>query len=189
MDVERSVAVCDSCLHEHPFTRLPLLVVTGASGTGKSTILLEVAPRAADFVCLDADILWRDEFNKPENDYLDYRNLWLRVAKNIAQAGRPVALFGSSTPGQFERCEERRYIGDIRYLALVCEEEELEKRLKARPVWRGSGDEETLARMKKFNEWLKKSAVENDMHVVDTTRMTLEQSCEATLDWMRSVVI
>ena len=36
---ERPVAACPQCGHAHPFVMLPLLIVTGASGTGKSTIL------------------------------------------------------------------------------------------------------------------------------------------------------
>lgn len=182
----RSVAVCPECAYEHPFLRLPLLVVTGASGTGKSTVLLKLAGIAHDFVCLDSDILWRDEFNKPDDDYMDYRNVWLRMVKNIAQSGRPVVLFGSSTPGQFERCHERRYIGDIKYLALTCSDLELERRLKARPNWRNSGSDETIVRMKQFNKWLGENAADCGMHVIDTTPLTVEESANATLQWMRS---
>ena len=129
-------AVCQLCAHEHPFLRLPLLIITGASGTGKSTVALALIAQQTQFVCLDSDILWRDEFANPTNDFRDYRNLWLRMAKNISQNGRPVALFGSATPGQFEACAQSRYFDGIHYLALVCEQNVLIDRLKARPSWR-----------------------------------------------------
>jgi hypothetical protein len=188
VDVERHAAICLDCGHEYRFLQLPLLVVTGASGTGKSTVMLSLTGKQSEFVCLDSDILWRDEFNKPDDDYMQYRNLWLRVVKNIAQSGRPVALFGSSTPGQFERCAERRYIGDIRYLALVCDDDELERRLKARPGWRKSGDEEVVTRMKQFNRWLRDNASSTGMTTLDTTAMDIDATVAATLRWMHDSI-
>jgi hypothetical protein len=181
-------AVCQACGHEHPFVRLPLLIVTGASGTGKSTVLLKLVAEQSAFVCLDSDILWRDEFSKPENDFRDYRNLWLRVAKNIAQNGRPVVLFGSATPGQFEQCAESRYFSGIHYLALVCSDNELTRRLKARPVWRNSGTEAVLEQMTKFNRWLIDNAANSNppMSLLDTSTITLEESIEATKKWIAS---
>lgn len=183
------VAVCTGCGHKHEFLSLPLYVVTGASATGKSTLLLHLASSASsngEFVYLDSDILWRDEFNKPDNDYYDYRNIWLRMVKNIAQNGRPVVLFGSVTPGQFERCTERRYIGAIRYLALVCDEDELVRRLKARPGWRKSGTDETLGRMREYNDWLKQNAHTHGMDTLDTTSLSVNDTAAKTLAWLRS---
>jgi len=181
-------AICQACGHEHPFLRLPLLIVTGASGTGKSTVLLTLVAEQSAFVCLDSDILWRDEFSKPDNDFRDYRNLWLRVAKNIAQNGRPVALFGSATPGQFEQCAESRYFSGIHYLALVCSDNELTRRLEARPAWRNSGTEAVLERMTKFNQWLIDNATKSDppMSLLDTSELSLDESVDATKKWFSS---
>lgn len=181
---ERSVAICPECQLEFPFKLLPMFVVTGASGCGKSSVLLYLSGNTDAVVCLDSDILWREEFNKPEDDYAEYRNLWLRLVKNIAQSGRPVALFGSATPGQFDQCQERRYIGDINYLALTCDDEELERRLKSRPGWRGSGSEDVIFGMKCFNRWLVDNAAAHHMETIDTTKLTLAESAAATLAWM-----
>jgi len=182
----QAFAVCQSCGHKHRFRRLPLLVVTGASGTGKSTVALQLAPIMEECVCMESDILWRDEFNKPDDDYLDYRNLWLRMAKNINQAGRPVVLFGSCTPGQFERCNEFRYFSDSVYLALVCNEDELIRRLQARPHWRKSGSDEVLERMTKFNRWLQENAETTapKMTLLDTTILSEEDSMTAVRSWL-----
>ncbi len=181
---ERAVAICAECRLEFAFKRLPMFVITGASGCGKSTVLLHLSGNTDGIICLDSDILWRDEFNSPEDDYAEYRNLWLRMVKNIAQSGLPVALFGSATPGQFDKCVERRYIGDIHYLALTCDDEELERRLKSRPSWRGSGSEDVIFGMKCFNRWLVDNAAEQRMDTIDTTKMTLAESAAATLAWM-----
>jgi hypothetical protein len=186
--LQKSVAICPECSFGMPFLQMPLLVVTGASGTGKSTVLLSLLGQQTDFVCLDSDILWRDEFNSAADDYSAYRNLWLRVVKNIAQSGRPVALFGSATPGQFARCEERRYVGDIHYLALICDDDELERRLKARPGWRKSGSEDVVSGMKQFNTWLRENASSTGMATLDTTKMDIDATAKATLQWMHDSI-
>lgn len=65
------------------------------------------------------------------------------MAKNISQAGRPIVLFGTGmgVPENIEPCVERRYFSEIHYLALVCDDGVLAQRLRARPAWRGAGDQ------------------------------------------------
>ncbi|MEZ4519803.1 MAG: hypothetical protein R3C44_24235 [Chloroflexota bacterium] len=59
---------------------------------------------------LESDILWRPEFNTPENQYRDFFELWLRMAKNISQSGQPVILFGAgfAVPSNMKPVRERR---------------------------------------------------------------------------------
>jgi hypothetical protein len=38
----------------------------------------------------------------PEDGYRVYRNVWLRLAKNIGQCGLPVVLCGTAVPDQFD---------------------------------------------------------------------------------------
>ena len=97
-----SLAICPNCGFEHRIRMLPLYVITGASGTGKSTLCYHIMQRQIDFLALETDILWRNEFNQPDNDYYDYKNLWLRVAMNVQQADKPIILSGTSTPGSFD---------------------------------------------------------------------------------------
>lgn len=183
---DKALAICNDCGHRHSFFRLPLLIVTGASCTGKTTVALQLAANLRNSVCLESDILWRDEFAKATDDYRSYRNLWLRVAKNISQAGRPVVLFGSATPGQFEVCPESRYFRSISYLAFVCTEDELVRRLQARPSWRKSGTDEVIQRMVNFNQWLTDNATKTHppITLLDTTSMSLNESCDATERWI-----
>jgi len=179
-------ATCEKCNYQHPFKRLPLLVITGASGTGKTTVALRLPTVVTDCVCLESDILWQDVFNKPEEDFKTYRNLWLRVAKNISQSDRPVALIGSSTPGQFEKCAESRYFSKIHYLALVCNKAALVERLKARPSWRNSGSEEVLKKMVNFNQWLIENAAVTrpSMSLLDTSDQSIDETVAETKSWI-----
>ncbi|MFN8446753.1 MAG: hypothetical protein U0175_38525 [Caldilineaceae bacterium] len=120
-----ALALCPECGHPHPFRRLPLLVVSGASGAGKSTVCNALLGKVEEAILLDADILWSAAFDRPDEQYRSFFEQWLRLCKNIHQAGRPVVLFGAGcgVPANLESCIERRYISTIHYLALVCEDE------------------------------------------------------------------
>ena len=123
-DAWLAIATCPRCGRAHPFLQLPLLLVGGASAAGKTAILQELSGRFTAAVLLEADLLWLKEFEAPSDGHRRFFETWLRMAKNIGQSGRPAALFGAglAVPENIEQCLERRYFGQVHYLALVCEE-------------------------------------------------------------------
>jgi len=183
---EGAYAVCPICKYEHRFIRLPLFVLTGASGVGKTTTCLALAAEVKDFVVMESDILWRDEFNQPATDYGNYRETWLRVCKNISQAGKPVVLCGAGVPAQFEQCIERRYFSNIHYLALICADEILTSRLQNRPAWRGSFKDEYIKDHLAFNRWLTNNAqkTEPPMSLLDVSAVTVTESVAEVEQWL-----
>lgn len=182
-----AVAICRHCGQRQPFRRLPLFVLSGASGAGKSAAALLLPALLPECVVLDADVLWRPEFATPEDGYAAFRELWLRLAKNIHQSGRPLVLCGSVVPEQFEHCIERRYLAAIHYLALVCEPAILSARLRARSAWRRSGEPATVERMLAFNQWLREHAALTipPMSILDTSADGPQQTAEAVARWVR----
>ena len=183
-------AICPDCGRRHAFLRLPFLCLIGASGTGKTTVCLRLAREARDVVVMESDILWRSEFDSQEMGGLEYRNTWLRVCKNIGQAGRPVLLCGSASPGQFEPCVEARYFSGIHYLALVCDERALADRLSQRPSWRQSSRPEFLQAHLDWNRWFKTTfggtQHVHDVTLLDTTDATVGETVEAVYEWIKS---
>ncbi len=181
-------AVCPFCGYRQSFRRLPLFVISGASGTGKTTVCRELAGQLPECICLETDILWRSEFNTPEDGYRPYREMWLRVAYNIGQSGRPVALFGSGEPDQWEQCIARRYLANIHYLVLVCEPSVLKARLLARPAWRGAGTHAFVERMLEYNAWLMRQACSPHprVAVLDTFTISVPESVERIAAWIRT---
>ncbi len=181
-------AICPSCLFRHKFIRLPLFILTGASGVGKSTVCLKLAAEMKDVVVMESDILWRPEFNQPETNYRDYRETWLRMCKNISQAGRPVVLCGVGLPNQFEQCIERRYFSELHYLALTCDAQILVSRLRNRPVWRGTHNDECINKQVAFNRWLLDNAqnTEPPMTLLDTSEITVDDTVARVEQWVRS---
>ena len=186
IEPEGPYAVCPDCNYRHKFVQLPLFVLTGASGVGKTTTCLALAAMTNDLVAMESDTLWRDEFNQPETNYREYRELWLRLCKNISQAGKPVILCGAAVPAQFEQCVERRYFSDIHYLALVCDDEVLASHLRSRPPWRTTSAAEHIKQQVAFNRWLKENArsTQPPMALLDTTEITVDQSAEAVMRWV-----
>ena len=187
---EGAYAICPDCRFRHKFLRLPLFILTGASGAGKSTVCLELAARMKEVVVMESDILWRAEFDQPETNYRDYRETWLRVCKNISQAGRPVVLCGVGEPTQFEQCIERRYFSELHYLALICDDQTLVSRLRNRPPSRASSNDECIKEQVVFNRWLLNNAqnTEPRMALLDTSEITAEETAKKVERWVRSFI-
>lgn len=189
IDPDGPVAICSHCGHGHHFEYLPLLVLTGASGSGKSTVCLAMAAHMQTCVWMEVDLYWRPEFNTPETEYRDFRNLCLRTAKTINQSGRPTVLCGSATPGQYEACPQARYFSRVHYLALVCEQAELRQRLMGRPDWRESSSEAFLNTMIGFNQWFYDQADSiPELDLLDTTGQSLAATCAAVARWVDGCV-
>ena len=176
-------AVCPARGHRHRLVRPPLFVLTGASGAGKTAVAPRVAAALLECVVLESDIRWRREFDAPADGYRAYRDLWLRLAKNIRQAGRPVVLCGSAVLEQFEPCPGRRYFTLLHHLALVCNKAVLTARLSGRSARRESSGDGVVAQMDRFNAWLRENADTSDppMTLLDTTVAPIESTVAATV--------
>ena len=180
-------AICPFCQYRHPFLKQPLFIVTGASGAGKSTICLALVPLLKECVIIESDILWGMVPAAPEDNYRDYRNVWLRIAKNIGQAGQPVVLCGTAIPEQFEACPERRYFSTLHYLAMVCDDHVLEERLHSRPAWRQVDSVAFIERMLQFNRWLKRHAGTTNppMTLCDSSSRSITETLGDVAQWVR----
>lgn len=173
-------AICPECGHAHPFRALPLMIVSGASGAGKSAVCNALLGQYTGAVLLDSDILWHPAFNTPEDNYRDFFEIWLRMSKNIGQSGRPVVLFGAGmgVPDNIEPCVERRYFSAIHYLALTCDDDVLVERLRARPQWRASASDAFIESQINFNRWFRETGPTLDppIKLLDTTTATLAET-------------
>ncbi len=184
-DIDAGDIVCPRCGSRSPFVFLPLHVLIGASGSGKTTIIRELAGRDLPFVTLDQDILWDPSYDTPLDGYRAFRERWLRLAANIHQSGTPTLLVGSGIPDQYELVSGRQFFSGVRYATLVCSEEAIAERLEGRPAWRGSGEPTFIAQMIGYNAWLKENAPTTTpaMTVFDTTEAAPRASADGVAAW------
>jgi hypothetical protein len=180
--------VCSACGDRRPFRWLPLLLVGGPGGGGKSTVGSSLLGELTEVVVIEADLLWRREFDTPEDGYQEYSRLWLRLAAHISQSGRPVALFGAgfAVPHSTQALPERRLFSGIHYLGLVCDDDVLTARLRARPSWRNTTDE-LIDEHVEFNHWLKANAAttEPPVTLIDTTSAAVTETAALVATWIR----
>jgi broad-specificity NMP kinase/DNA-directed RNA polymerase subunit RPC12/RpoP len=179
--------VCPECGHRRRFLRRPLFAVSGASGTGKTAVGNQLPAALPECVVLEHDLLWKNEYAESADALTTFRRTWLRVAMNIAQGGRSLVLLGTVLPDHYESQPERRFFSHIHYLGLGCRREELERRLRGRPDWRGY-DNEKIERMLEFNEWLAENAQATapPMGLLDTTNESVAETVRAVAAWVRS---
>jgi predicted kinase len=193
IDPDGPYAICPECGHPHKFVYQPLWIVSGASGSGKSTVCNHLTGRIEQAVMLDSDILWQEAFDSPETSYRIYFETWLRMCKNITQSGRPVVLFGAGVgvPENLENCIERRYFSQIHYLALVCSDEALASRLKARPAWRASHLPAFIEEHQRFNQWFinyKNTGSQPPIRLLDTTILSMDETAREISAWINEIL-
>jgi hypothetical protein len=180
--------LCGKCGFRRRFRMLPLHIVTGPSGVGKTTLCGLLAPAMDDVVCLESDLLWGALPATAADDYRGYWDHWLHLAAAIGQAGRPVVLFGTTIPERIEPLPNRRFCSTVRYLALVCDDDELARRLRARPAWRGC-DEQFIEGMLGYNRRLRNEASAGILRetLLDITSMDTTEAAQRVAAWVRAV--
>ena len=164
-----------------PTKKLPLFIVSGASGVGKSILCEELFRDESRYIVLESDIIWNKVYNTPKDDYRAYRRMQLRLCANIAQAGLPVVLCGCAVPKQFTNLPERELFTQIHYLAVVCDDGALEQKLKK---GRGVRGKKWIASSLDFNRWLKENGEANGMDLLDNTHLTPQEGAQVTDTWI-----
>ena len=170
------------------FEKYPLVLILGASGTGKTTIFTELLGRLPNCVMIDADIFWRDEFNTPETNFLEFKRYCLKIAGHISQNNVLVVYFLQGTPDDFEQISERSSFSHLHYLFLVCEREELVHRLKKKPKGWGllEKNPDHLENLLHYNEHLKQIAQDSEIPVIDTSKSSVEEASNNIYTWISS---
>ena len=167
-----------------PTKRMPLFIISGASCVGKSTDCEILFRSKTDYIVLESDIIWNNVYNTPNDDYRAYRTVQMNLCANIAQAGKPVVLCGCTTPQQHETLPERALFTTIYYLAIVCDDKTMERRVrKGRKI----KDKAHLESSLHFNRWLKAHAVTTNpsMELLDNSQLTPEESALRIDSWIQ----
>lgn len=166
-----------------PLKKMPLFIVTGASGVGKTTLCEELFRKETEYLVMESDIVWCEFYDTPEDNYRRFRKVWMNLCASISQIGKPVVLCGCNTPEQLEYLEERKYFTEIYYLAVVSDEKTLLQRMRE---GRGITSQEWLESSLHFNRWLKANADKTNppITLLDVTGRTLLESADFLHSWI-----
>ena len=114
----------------------PLLLVVGAAGAGKSTLVEALAGTIEGALILDADMFADDLVTvvSPRHDYPEHWRALMRYAFEIGRNGQAVVYCGVMLPEQLlAHAEELAWFDGVHFLVLVCDDDELRERVMARP--------------------------------------------------------
>ena len=163
--------------------RQPLVVLSGASGAGKSTIVpLLIERLAGTCVVFDVDLLIdpiREASPDRSVEWDAFRDTWLHVAAGLAQNRLPTVLVGPFIPEHLETLPGRELLGEIAYGVLDCADDVRRRRIEARPSWRLRDITEQVV----FGAWLRT----NLAPVFDTDTATPMATADAVAAWIREL--
>jgi RNase adaptor protein for sRNA GlmZ degradation len=168
---------CPGCGDVQRVPALPLFVVTGASGAGKTTVTGPLRRLLPDCDVFDTDIL---PLQFAALGWDTWGNAWLRLAHGIALNGRATVLCGSMLPSQLEATPARKLLGPIHSCNLDCPDDVLAERLRARPSWRHSTIESVIIEHQRFAAWLRA----NIRPCWDTGALTPEEVAGHVAAWV-----
>lgn len=164
---------CPKCGYEWNFHRLPLFILTGCSGVGKTTTCQALLQKTQDYVIMDCDYFHMLP-GKTEEDWHQRKEQVLSFSRNIMQAGKPLLWSAACIPEQFEQTYNRRFFSNIYYLALVCDAHALRLRMTQ---GRKIEDEQWIQGSIDFNEWFKTKSREYE-YPIDVYDITERSSSE-----------
>jgi hypothetical protein len=126
----------------------PIFFVTGASGSGKTTVIPELYKVCSEFIILDLDSLYGPGLE----DWEIISNLWIRIANQLLLNQKVTILCGTFMPASFENAYLNEQFSPY-FIGLYCEDEIREYRLKLRG-W----SNEMVQDHKEFNDWIIQNA-------------------------------
>jgi predicted kinase len=173
------MVLCPNCAHEEERLRLPFFSVTGASGSGKSTLVRRLWRELPECVVLDGDVLWNPKFWGERGAF---HTLWLSLAAQISQSGRPVVVCTAAMPDDWRNATTRILVADVHMLALVCDEAELLSRRAARARPRDvEAPIDFVEQTLNFNRVLRER-----LEHVDTSKHDADETGARVATWVRS---
>ena len=183
LDGEQGTFACGACGRCDTRRVLPLHIVTGASGAGKTTIITIVQRTLVECGVFDKDALWATDWDMVYNNFF-------RIASSLAQGGRRAVVIGTILPEFLTGLSDRDLVGTIHYANLHCDDASRERRLLTRRTW----DVPARAFIEKhqaFAAWLlaeASTAFDPPMPTFDTTQSTPDEVAAQVVRWVRSTI-
>jgi predicted kinase len=168
---------CLTCGHEERRRRMPFFSITGASGSGKTSLARRLWRALPECITFDGDVLWHANYwNEPGAFH------WrcLAVAAQASQCGRPVVVCTAAMPDAW-RQDLAVLVEEVHMLAVVCADGDLVQRLDARRRPRDSNAPvDFVEQSRSFNNWLR-----DHVDSVDSSTNDPDEVAELVAAWIR----
>ena len=145
--------------------KFPIFLITGASGSGKTTIIPELYKQCPEhIIIIDMDSL----FTPLNGNWEVIKNVWIYTANELALNNKIVILNGIFTPMDFEQVDLKNNFKPY-FIGLYCNDKERERRLNLR-----NWSDELINFNIDFNKWLIDNADKDfnpKMTLIDTSNI------------------
>lgn len=156
--------------------KIPLFIVTGASGVGKTTVMHKLRETMPEFVVFSTDA---DNFGSTaaKLEYQDRYNLLFQFASAIANSGRGTIICGTVMPWDAKKCDTYQEFSEVCFINLHCDDITRNHRLRNREdkaMW----TDEMLKQHEQFAQWLldnAETAYQPPMPTIDTTSQSPDE--------------
>ena len=183
-EVQGNKIICPKCGNCWTFKKLPVFILTGCSGIGKTTTAQELQRMTEKYVVLDMDFLY-NIMNHPQSldDNYNMIEQALSLSKNINQTGKAVVWTCAGNLEKFPRVYSARFFSDIKVLALTASPEVIRKRMME---GRNIEDESWIQGSIDYNEYLRthNSVEDTKYDKMDCSAETPKEIAEKVLEWL-----
>ncbi|MFE5320747.1 AAA family ATPase [Paenibacillus sp. NPDC056579] len=167
--------------------KMPLFIVTGASGVGKTTVMHELRSILPEFDVFSTD---NDNFGTTASklEYQDRFNLLFHFANAVAKSGRGTIICGTLMPWAAEKCDTYSSFSEVCFINLHCDDETRNTRLRNRAD-HATWTDEMLKQHEEFAQWLihnAATAYNPPMPTMDTTSTPPAQVAEQIKQYVMS---
>lgn len=185
-EVRDNKIFCPKCGNSWEFIKLPLFILTGCSGVGKTTTAMEIIRRKVDFTVLDGDMFFNIMPHETEEDYYEQVEQIGSLSKNLMQTGKPVLWAMAGNLDKLHRTYNSRFFQEIYCLALVCNEEVLRTRMQD---GRGIRDAEWIQSSVDYNKYFKTYRQIGDMRfeIYDISEKSPAETADYVIEWVRAL--
>lgn len=182
---DKKYIICQQCEYQWKFKAKPLFILTGCSGVGKTTTAQELIRRDTDFIVLDADFLFNLMPHETDEDYKNWVEQILSLSKNIMQGGKPLLWTIAGALDYFDNTYNRRFFTEVHFLALVCNSEDLEKRMRE---GRHITDSNWINSSIDYNRWfIENGTVSNQkIDTYDITGKSVSEVADYVTQWIEA---
>jgi hypothetical protein len=182
--VKEGRVICPECNHSWNYISLPLFILSGCSGVGKTTTGIELMQRQNDVVVLDADIFCGVQNASTEDDYRKRVDTIESLSRNISQSGKPVLWTMAGNLDMLPKSYNTRFFDGIYCLVLTVDEEALRDRMIN---GRGITDSGWIEGSVGYNQYLRthNTLGELSYETLDITDKTPAEVADAVIEWYK----